>query len=234
MWWKPLSTPSSGAPAATTPTWCGRWWCSATLWWAWAIPKAHFGAYDRALHIARVNNGLHHPSQVLVVYRQAALLAQGGEYAEANRRHEYAYGVLLRSYGGDSTELLPGLFVLADWYMTGYNIFSARAPLRTCCEGGGCQIGRRPPSPHPGSAQRCIHLPQRALSTVLYAPFEPVFLAGFLYGFPVPPGVRPLGKQLRERRASAHQGHQHHPSPRRGARRPGSGGQENGPEEWPE
>ncbi len=86
-----------------------------------------FGAYDRALHIARVNNGLHHPSQVLVVYRQAALLAQGGEYAEANRRHEYAYGVLLRSYGGDSTELLPGLFVLADWYMTGYNIFSARA-----------------------------------------------------------------------------------------------------------
>ena len=86
-----------------------------------------FGAYDRALHIVRVNNGLHHPSQAHVVYRQAALLAQSGDYVQANRRHEYAYGVLLRSYGGDSPELLPGLFVLADWYMKSYNIFSARA-----------------------------------------------------------------------------------------------------------
>ena len=86
-----------------------------------------FGAYDRALHITRVNMGLHHPSQVRVVYRQAALLADGREYAQANSRHEYAYGVLLRSYGRDSPKLLPGLFVLADWYMTGYNIFSARA-----------------------------------------------------------------------------------------------------------
>ena len=86
-----------------------------------------FGAYDRALHIVRVNNGLHDPSQVHVVYKQAKLQAQGGEYGQANRRHEYAYGVLLRSYGSDSPKLLPGLFVLADWYMTRYNIFSARA-----------------------------------------------------------------------------------------------------------
>ena len=60
-------------------------------------------------------------------YRQAKLQAQGGEYGQANRRHEYAYGVLLRSYGSDNPKLLPGLFVLADWYMTRYNIFSARA-----------------------------------------------------------------------------------------------------------
>ena len=86
-----------------------------------------FGAYDRALHIARVNRGLHHPSQVAVVYRQARLLAEGGDFGTANRRHEYAYTVLLRSYGGDSPALLPGMFALADWYMSGYNIFSARA-----------------------------------------------------------------------------------------------------------
>ena len=86
-----------------------------------------FGAYDRALHIARVNRGLHHPSQVAVVYRQARLLADGGDFAAANRRHEYAYAILLRSYGGDNPALLPGMFALADWYMAGYNIFSARA-----------------------------------------------------------------------------------------------------------
>ena len=85
-----------------------------------------FGAYDRALHVARVNHGLHHPTQVAVVYRQAKLHAKGGHFAKANSRHEYAYGVLLRSYGGDSPALLPGLFVLADWYMSNYNIFSAR------------------------------------------------------------------------------------------------------------
>lgn len=86
-----------------------------------------FGAYDRALHIARVNRGLHHPSQVAVVYRQARLLADNDDFAAANRRHEYAYSVLLRSYGGDNPALLPGMFALADWYMAGYNIFSARA-----------------------------------------------------------------------------------------------------------
>ena len=85
------------------------------------------GTYDRALHIARVNHGLHHPSQVPVVYRQARLHAEGGDFASANSRHEYAYGILLRAYGGDNPSLLPGLFVLADWYMSNYNIFSARA-----------------------------------------------------------------------------------------------------------
>ena len=85
------------------------------------------GAYDRALHIARVNYGLHSPNQVGVVYRQARLHAKGGNFATANSRHEYAYDILLRNYGGDSAQLLPGLFVLADWYMSNYNIFSARS-----------------------------------------------------------------------------------------------------------
>lgn len=85
-----------------------------------------FGSYDRALHIARVNLGLHHPSQVHVVYRQAALLAKLGNRRTANARHEYAYDVLLRSYGGDSPQLLPGLFALADWYLSNYSIFNAR------------------------------------------------------------------------------------------------------------
>ena len=86
-----------------------------------------FGAYDRAQHIARVNRGLHHPSQVPIIYREARLLAKLDNRRAANSRHEYAYTVLLRSYGGGSPELLPGLFALADWYTSNYNIFSARA-----------------------------------------------------------------------------------------------------------
>ena len=84
------------------------------------------GAYDRAVHITRVNRGLRHPSQVDIVYRQANVLAANGDVAKANRRHEYAYDILLRSYGGGSPMLLPGIFALADWYLVNYNIFSAR------------------------------------------------------------------------------------------------------------
>ena len=86
-----------------------------------------FGAYDRALHISRVNRGLHHPSQVRVVYREARLHAELNDWKAANDRHEYAYTVQLRSYGADNPALLPGLFALADWYLSNYNIFSARA-----------------------------------------------------------------------------------------------------------
>ena len=84
------------------------------------------GAFDRAVHITRVNRGLHHPSQVEIVYREASVLAANGDLAQANRRHEYAYDILLRSYGGGNPSLLPGIFSLADWYLVNYNIFSAR------------------------------------------------------------------------------------------------------------
>lgn len=89
-----------------------------------------FGAYDRALHITRVNRGLHHPSQVDIVYREAALHAATGDTERANTRHEYAYTLLLRTFANNDPALLPGLFALADWYLTNYNIFSARALYR--------------------------------------------------------------------------------------------------------
>ena len=89
-----------------------------------------FGAYDRALHVTRVNQGLHDPNQVDIVYREAALHAAGGNADLANKRHEYAYNLLLRAFGSNDPALLPGLFALADWYLTNYNIFSARALYR--------------------------------------------------------------------------------------------------------
>ena len=84
------------------------------------------GAYERAVQVMRVNRGLHHPDQVEVIYREAAVHATTGDYGAANARHEYAYDILLRSHGATSTELLPGMFTLADWYLTTYDIFSAR------------------------------------------------------------------------------------------------------------
>ncbi|MFP6795519.1 MAG: hypothetical protein VB933_00435 [Pseudomonadales bacterium] len=85
-------------------------------------------AYDRALHVTRVNAGLHDPAQVAVVYREANAHYAKGDIATANDRHEYAYHVLERNFDqrADEIALIPGTFVLADWYSRTYNIFMAR------------------------------------------------------------------------------------------------------------
>ena len=85
-------------------------------------------AYDRALHVTRVNTGLHDPNQVAVVYREANAYYAKGDIAAANDRHEYAYHVLERNFDQqeDESALIPGTFVLANWYTKTYNIFMAR------------------------------------------------------------------------------------------------------------
>ena len=83
-------------------------------------------AYDRSLLITRVNKGLFTPDQIEVVYREATALAALGNRAVANDRHEYAFKLLRRAYGDDDPRLIPGLFLLADWYGEEHNIFIAR------------------------------------------------------------------------------------------------------------
>ena len=93
-------------------------------------------AYDRALHVVRVNRGLFDPGQVDIVYREAVAHATLGDGATANARHEYAYNVLVREHGTDHPELVPGLFALAECYHAGYNIFPARNLFRRAAEIG--------------------------------------------------------------------------------------------------
>ena len=83
-------------------------------------------AYERALHVARVNLGLFDPSQVDVVYREAVVHATMGDQATADARHGYAFNVLLRAYGRDDPRLVPGLFTLAEWHQEHHRVFSAR------------------------------------------------------------------------------------------------------------
>ena len=92
------------------------------------VPGA-LNAYDRSLLITRVNKGLFTPDQAEVVYREATAHAALGNRELANDRHEYAFDVLFRAYGTDDARLIPGLFVLADWYNEDHNIFRARRLL---------------------------------------------------------------------------------------------------------
>ncbi|MDA1075870.1 MAG: hypothetical protein O3A63_14065 [Proteobacteria bacterium] len=84
-------------------------------------------AYQRAIHVDRVNFGLYSPGQVSIVYKEADTLRSVGDLQEATKREEYAYEVLQKAFGVHGNQLLPGVYHLADWYEKTYNIFAARA-----------------------------------------------------------------------------------------------------------
>jgi tetratricopeptide (TPR) repeat protein len=84
-------------------------------------------AYERAVHVTRINGGLHSTEQVTIIYQEAESWAAMGDLEHANHRHEYAYETLLRAYGLESVEIVPGMYELAHWYRQQNNIFSARA-----------------------------------------------------------------------------------------------------------
>ena len=83
-------------------------------------------AYDRSLLITRTNKGLFTPDQVEIVYREATAHAALGNRQVANDRQEYAFNIMYRAYGDNDPRLIPGLFLLADWYSEDHNIFVAR------------------------------------------------------------------------------------------------------------
>lgn len=82
--------------------------------------------YESAIHVERVNDGLHTPKQVEAVYKEADAMAALGDYQGASGRHEYAFEVLERAYGPTSEQIVPGLYRLAEWYVRNYNIYGAR------------------------------------------------------------------------------------------------------------
>ena len=83
-------------------------------------------AYGRAVHIARVNNGLFDPSQIELVYREANTHANLGDLTEALNREEYAYEIMKRSFRNYDPGLITGLERLAQFYLKTHNYFAAR------------------------------------------------------------------------------------------------------------
>ncbi len=83
-------------------------------------------AYGRAIHLTRVNSGLHSAEQVEGVYREAKVYRSAGDLQQANNREEYAWDVLQKTHGRYSPKLLPGIHHLAKWYGKTYNVIAAR------------------------------------------------------------------------------------------------------------
>ncbi len=89
-------------------------------------------AYGHALHITRVNDGLHSPSQVAIVHKEADAHFANGDYTAANQREEYAFVVQKKTHGPYAKELLPGVMRLARWYLKTNNVFAGRSLYQHC------------------------------------------------------------------------------------------------------
>ena len=72
--------------------------------------------YDRAIFVQRVNFGLFNPEQLEIVYKEADSYAGLGNLEDAQKREEYAYEILMRSFAADDMLRVPGLIRLAEFY----------------------------------------------------------------------------------------------------------------------
>ncbi len=93
------------------------------------IEKDYASAVDsfgRAVHIDRVANGLHSPTQAEIIYKEADALEAMGNLGTANDREMYAYEVQVRQHEPDSMDLLPATFRMADWHLKTSSILAAR------------------------------------------------------------------------------------------------------------
>lgn len=85
------------------------------------------GIYNEALHVNRVNQGLHDVTQVDILDEVAQVQIELGDFESANQIQEYAFYVQQREHGQGSPAVLPGLYRLASWWRQTGNLFSARA-----------------------------------------------------------------------------------------------------------
>ena len=83
-------------------------------------------AYERARQISRLTNGLNSIEQVEAVHREAETYFELGHIGDANDSYEYIFSIYNRQFEPFSVDLLPTIFMLADWYVLIYNVFAAR------------------------------------------------------------------------------------------------------------
>lgn len=83
--------------------------------------------YGEAVHLQRVNHGLHDISQVPLLDRMTEIHAEQQSWEQANQLQEYAYYIHQRTHGTDSMALLPGLYRMAAWYEHLGAVYSARS-----------------------------------------------------------------------------------------------------------
>lgn len=87
-------------------------------------------AFRTALHISRVNHGLHNMEQrpylELLIQENSILNRQ----EELYKNYHYLYWLYKRNYGDNDPRLLPVIYRVARWYMDAYRRMSGLGPYR--------------------------------------------------------------------------------------------------------
>lgn len=72
-------------------------------------------AFNNALHINRINNGLYNPGQLAIVSELVDSYLSSGDFMAANQQQEYLFFVQQKIYGPNNPILLSGLLEYGDW-----------------------------------------------------------------------------------------------------------------------
>ncbi|GAB1256338.1 hypothetical protein NBRC116494_08400 [Aurantivibrio plasticivorans] len=76
--------------------------------------------FERAAHVARVNNGLYSLVQAPIVENLIESLSARGQWDDVYDRQQYLYWLHQRSYGEDDPRMLPLLSKMGKWYINDY------------------------------------------------------------------------------------------------------------------
>lgn len=78
--------------------------------------------FDRAIHVNRINSGLHTLEQIPVVEQLIQSYLSLGDWQNADIYNNYLFYVQQKAYGPDDPRLIPVLERLADWNIQAFNI----------------------------------------------------------------------------------------------------------------
>ena len=79
-------------------------------------------AFDRAIHISRISNGLHTLDQVPIVESMIDSYLLLGDWAQADLYNNYLFFVQQKAYGPEDPRIIPVLDRLATWNMQAFNV----------------------------------------------------------------------------------------------------------------
>lgn len=77
-------------------------------------------AYERALHVNRVNYGLYDMSQVDIVDNMIESLVVTRQWEDVHDKQEYLYWLHVRNYGELDPRMLPVIDQIGSWYINDY------------------------------------------------------------------------------------------------------------------
>ncbi|MAT50655.1 MAG: hypothetical protein CMK32_05675 [Porticoccaceae bacterium] len=83
--------------------------------------KAALDAYQRALHIARVNDGIYSLSQEPMLRGMIDSFQAQGEVPSIAENYDQLYWLYTKSFGEDDPRLVPLLDEISEWHLTAYS-----------------------------------------------------------------------------------------------------------------